>query len=355
MHIPDGYLSPSTCATLYASACPFWYIALRRVKRHLHTRFVPLISVFSAFSFVIMMFNLPLPGGTTGHATGVGLAAVVLGSWAGMIAISIALLIQAVFFGDGGILTFGANCFNIAIMGTLVASLVYRLLSGRSALNSSRRVLAAGLAGYAGINLAALLTAIQFGVQPALFTDAAGTPLYAPYSLSVAVPAMMIGHLTFAGLAEFLISAGVIAYLQRSDVSMLARTAPHAEKEEQPYSAGFDSRKLWAGLALLMIVTPLGLLAVGAAWGEWSADDLQNDRIRNEIAAASGGIAPPATVPSGLARLSRFWTAPIPDYAPPILRSESFGYVLSAITGSGLILLFYLALSWLLNRNRPDV
>ena len=74
MHIPDGYLSPSTCALAYASAAPFWYVALQKVKRRLHSRFLPLISVFSAFSFVIMMFNLPLPGGTTGHATGVGLA-----------------------------------------------------------------------------------------------------------------------------------------------------------------------------------------------------------------------------------------------------------------------------------------
>ena len=60
MHIPDGYLSPSTCATLYLAAAPFWYIALQRVRRLLNTRLVPLLAVFSAFSFVIMMFNLPL-------------------------------------------------------------------------------------------------------------------------------------------------------------------------------------------------------------------------------------------------------------------------------------------------------
>ncbi|MDQ6663847.1 MAG: energy-coupling factor ABC transporter permease, partial [Acidobacteriota bacterium] len=74
MHIPDGYLSPSTCAVLYAAAAPFWYVALRRVKKLLNTRLVPLVSVFAAFSFVVMMFNLPLPGGTTGHAIGVGVA-----------------------------------------------------------------------------------------------------------------------------------------------------------------------------------------------------------------------------------------------------------------------------------------
>jgi len=121
MHIPDGYLSPSTCAVLYGAAVLFWYAAFARVKRLLHTRLVPRLAVTAAFCFVIMMFNVPLPGGTTGHAVGVGAAAVVLGPWASMLSLSIALLIQALFFGDGGITTLGANCFNMAIVGSLVA------------------------------------------------------------------------------------------------------------------------------------------------------------------------------------------------------------------------------------------
>ena len=80
MHIPDGYLSPTTCVALYAAATPFWYVAGTRIKKTLSMRMVPLLSVFAAFSFIIMMFNLPLPGGTTGHATGAALAAIVLGS-----------------------------------------------------------------------------------------------------------------------------------------------------------------------------------------------------------------------------------------------------------------------------------
>ena len=76
MHIPDGYLSPSTCAALYAGSAPFWVIALRRVQAKFQARYLPLVSLFSAFSFVVMMFNLPLPGGTTGHAVGMGVAAV---------------------------------------------------------------------------------------------------------------------------------------------------------------------------------------------------------------------------------------------------------------------------------------
>ncbi|HZO51649.1 MAG TPA: cobalt transporter CbiM [Bryobacteraceae bacterium] len=350
MHIPDGYLSPSTCAALYASASPFWYVALKRLKRQLHTRMVPLVSVFSAFSFVVMMFNLPLPGGTTGHATGVGLATVVLGPWASMLAVSIALVIQALFFGDGGVTAIGANCFNIAIVGSLAAWAVYRMIAGNTPVESNRRKWAAGLAGYVGINAAALITAIEFGLQPAFFQDASGAPLYAPYPLHIAVPAMMLGHLTLAGLAEFVVSAGVVAYLQKSDPALLSR-ASGIERESPAPSA----RKLWAALAVLMILTPLGLLAVGSAWGEWSPADFANAETRKEIAAASRGVSPPAAPPSGLERVASVWTAPIPDYAPPMFKSPAFGYVMSAMLGSGLIVVCYLLLTWTFGRGRGDV
>jgi cobalt/nickel transport system permease protein len=325
VHIPDGYLSPGTCATLYAASAPFWYVAVRRLKRLLTNRLIPLLSVFAAFSFVVMMFNLPLPGGTTGHAVGVGIAAIVLGPWASILAISIALLIQALFFGDGGITALGANCFNMAVAGSLVAYASYRLLAGKAALTSRRRVVAAAVAGYLSLNAAALLAAIEFGIQPMWFKDPSGAPLYAPYPLSVAIPAMMIGHLTVAGTAELILTAGLVAWLARSHPTLLHLTAPGASgsTEEADIAAGWRVlRPLLIGLAALMLVTPLGILAVGSAWGEWSPSDF-----------------PAPALPQGLARLASIWTAPIPDYAPPFLRSASFGYILSAVFGAGLILL----------------
>lgn len=227
--------------------------------RH-YTKLVPRLSLFAAFSFVIMMFNLPLPGGTTGHAVGIGLATVVLGPWAAMLAVSIAIVIQALFFGDGGITAIGANCFNMAIAGALVAYAVYRLLAGRSAVGSMRRVIAAGVAGYAAINVSALLAAVEFGIQPALYHTAAGAPLYCPYGLSVAIPAMMIGHLTVAGFAEFFVSAGVVAFLQRSDPELLGGAGPRLV-------SACPAVPLWGTLGVLLILTPLGILAAGSAWG----------------------------------------------------------------------------------------
>jgi len=352
MHIPDGYLSPATCAVLYAGAAPFWYVALRRVKKALHTRLVPLISLFAAFSFVIMMFNLPLPGGTTGHAVGTGLAAVVLGPWAGMLAVSIAIMIQALFFGDGGITAIGANCLNMAVAGSLTAYAVYRVAAGRAAISSARRVAAAGLAGYAAINVSALLAAIEFGVQPLLYRDAAGAPLYCPYPLRVAIPAMMLGHLTIAGFAELTVSAGVVAFLQRSDPSLLLGTAGRGVALTQP-KAGRTLRPLWAGLGVLLVLTPLGILATGSAWGEWAARDFANAAARQEIAASSLRQAAPLTAPQGLARLSQVWTAPFARYAPPFVQSAAFGYVLSAMFGAGLVLLACLMVSRVLVRKEP--
>ncbi len=284
-----------------AARRPFWYTGLQRVKKALHTRLVPQISLFAAFSFVIMMFNLPLPGGTTGHAVGIGLATVVLGPWAAMLAVSVAIVIQALFFGDGGITAIGANCFNMAIAGALAAYVVYRVMAGRAAIGSFRRAAAAGIAGYAAINVSALLAAIEFGIQPLLYRDASGAPLYCPYPLGIAVPAMMIGHLTIAGLAELAVSAGVVAFLQHSDPSLLKATLPKGTGWEGPRTARARSlRTLSAGLGMLMILTPLGILAAGSAWGEWMASDYSNPAARQQIAASSLGDAAPLEAPKGL-------------------------------------------------------
>jgi cobalt/nickel transport system permease protein len=346
MHIPDGYLSPSTCATFYVLAAAGWYAALRRVKRFLATRAIPLISVFAAFSFVVMMFNVPLPGGTTGHAVGIGVAVIVLGQWGSILAISMAIAIQALFFGDGGITTLGANCFNMAIVGSFAAHFVYRLIAAGATLSSQRRILAAAAAGYVAINASALVAAIELGVQPTFFHDAAGTPLYAPYSMRVAVPAMMIGHLTFAGLAEAVISAGMVSYLQRVDLGLLRGVGGFAEisgaitvgeNTERP------PRQLWWVVGALMLLTPLGILAAGTAWGEWSSADFANPHTRQQIGAASRNHAPPPSVPVGIQKLSTLWTAPFPGYAPRFIKNPAMGYLLSAMFGVGFLVLVSLA------------
>ncbi len=331
MHIPDGYLSPASCALMYAAATPFWYRASQKVKRVLTAKMVPLIALFAAFSFVIMMFNVPLPGGTTGHAVGSALVAIILGPWAAVIAVSVALAIQALFFGDGGILAFGANCFNMAVAMPFVAYYIYRWISGGSELTSPRRPIGAAVAGYFALSIAALLTAIEFGLQPYLFKAADGTPLYAPYGLPVAIPAMMGPHLLMASVVEALVTGSIVAYLQRANQPLLMLTTepPTAARERAIISP--RTRILWIGLAILILLVPLGLLAPGTAWGEWGGEELRELGL--------------GFIPEGLERLGGIWPAPIPDYEVPGLNAN-LGYILSAVMGIVLVSL----VTWLVSR-----
>ena len=231
MHIPDGYLSPETAVVMYAASVPFWYVASRKVKKVLTSKMVPLLSIFAAFSFTIMMFNIPVPGGTTAHAVGGTLMAIVLGPWTAVIGVSVALAIQAIFFGDGGITAFGANAFNMAIVLPLVGYGIYRLLSSGAPVRSARRVWAAAVGSYLGITAGALCVGIELGIQPLFWSLPNGQALYSPYPLQQTVPAMLLAHMVGASLVEALVTGLGVVYLQRSRPELLgavqgAETAP---------------------------------------------------------------------------------------------------------------------------------
>lgn len=221
MHIPDGYLGPVTCGFFYAVMLPVWALASKIVKKTLKAKQVPVLAIGAAFSFVIMMFNIPIPAGTTGHAVGAVLVAILLGPWAACIAITTALVIQALLFGDGGITAIGANCFNMAFVMPFTGYYLYRLISYHSPANSKRRIIAAGIAGYLAINTAALFTGIEFGLQPLLHHTSTGQSLYCPYGLNVAVPVMAIEHLLIFGWIEAIVTALVFKYLQKHSGELL--------------------------------------------------------------------------------------------------------------------------------------
>jgi cobalt/nickel transport system permease protein len=221
MHIPDGYLGPATCGVFYAAMLPVWTFASRIVKKTLKAKQVPLLAIGAAFSFVIMMFNVPIPGGSTGHAVGGVLVAILLGPWAACIAITVALVVQALLFGDGGITAIGANCFNMAFVLPFVGYYAYRLISMGSTIESNRRVVAAFIGAYIGINVAALFAGIEFGLQPLFCHTATGQALYCPYGLNVAVPAMLGEHMMIFGWVEAVVTALVVKFLQKQDPGLL--------------------------------------------------------------------------------------------------------------------------------------
>lgn len=223
MHIPDGYLGPATCGFFYVIMAPIWTVASKMVKKTLSVRQVPMLAIGAAFSFVIMMFNVPIPGGTTGHAVGGVLVAILLGPWAACIAITVALVIQALLFGDGGITAIGANCFNMAFVLPFVGYYIYKLISVNSDVLSGRRVMAAAIAGYIALNIAAGFTGLEFGLQPLFHRTPAGQALYCPYGINVALPAMLGEHLLIFGWVEAVVTALVVKYLQKHDPELLEK------------------------------------------------------------------------------------------------------------------------------------
>jgi cobalt/nickel transport system permease protein len=124
-------------------------------------------------------------------------------------------------FGDGGITAIAANCFNIAFVMPMVGYGVYLLIGKGAPATSKRKWIAGAVAGYVGLNVAALTTAVMFGLQPLLARGSDGRPLYFPYPLEVAVPVMAAEHLLLFGFIEAILTALLIIYFQRSDPSML--------------------------------------------------------------------------------------------------------------------------------------
>lgn len=306
MHIPDNYLSPSTCAVVTAAAIPVWTHSVRKIQAEIPREKMTLLGVGAAFSFVAMMFNIPMPGGTTGHAVGGTLIALLLGPEAACIAVTIALLIQALLFGDGGILAFGANCFNMAFLLPYVGYYTYRLMvrilhADRLNAAASSKLIAAGIGSYLGINAAALAAAIEFGIQPALFHTSTGVPLYCPYGLSISIPAMMLGHLTIFGAAEVIFTIALYAFISKTSPGMLRDAAPADETSK-------NSFPVFILLAILIVATPLGLIASGTAWGEWDISE----------------------IPTMTESFS--WASIFPDYSISGL-PDIVGYILSALIG----------------------
>jgi cobalt/nickel transport system permease protein len=259
VHIADGYLSPAFSLGTGAVTVPAWALGLRRLQRTLDSRTVPLLAVLSALCFVVALFDVPVPGGTTAHAVGGALIAIVLGPWAAATAVSVAVIVQALFFGDGGVLAIPVNCLNNGLILPFVGYATYRLLAGGASPASRRTVWAAAAGGYVGLTVAALAAGVELGVQPGLFKSASGQPLYNPYPLTVAVPAMLVTHCFGASIVEALVTGLGVAFLNRHHPELLQLRAGAVT------SRGTQSTRPYATLGAAAVC---GLAAVGLVSGD---------------------------------------------------------------------------------------
>lgn len=208
MHVPDGFLSPQTYVPAYLAAAGAWAYAARRLRRELDEALLPRLAVLSALSFALMSVMLPLPGGTSVHASGVGILAVVLGPWLTFATVSLVLLLQALVLGAGGVTVLPANALAMGLAGSAAACLGYRLVG--------RLGERAGLfaAGWLATVVPAALLATVLGIQPAIAQSADGQPLFFPFGLSVTLPAVLLPHAAL-GAAEGLLTVLVVSFLRR--------------------------------------------------------------------------------------------------------------------------------------------
>ncbi|MDX1808144.1 MAG: cobalt transporter CbiM [Sulfurospirillaceae bacterium] len=204
MHIADGYLSPVTVISSFVIAVPFWIYAFRKLKAKMNEETIPVLGALSALSFVIMMFNIPIPGGTSGHAVGAALIAIIIGPWVSFISISLVLLIQAVVFGDGGISALAVNSLSMGLVGSFAGYYLFKWLKNYK--------FAPFLAGYLSLLMASVIVAFVLGIQPMFWTHN-GISLYFPFGLKVTLPMMIGGHLLF-GIAEGIFTQVVYALLK---------------------------------------------------------------------------------------------------------------------------------------------
>lgn len=195
MHIPDGFINAGTSIAAGVVSAGGIGAALRRAAREMEDRQAPLAGLVAAFVFAAQMLNFPIAAGTSGHLLGGVLAAVLVGPWAGAICVALVLLVQAIFFADGGLSALGLNVLNMAILGALGGYVVFRVLRDVLPKRRPMVVVAAALAAWASVVLASLAFFAEYAVG-----GVGGVPLGAVFTA-------MVGMHALIGVGEAVITA----------------------------------------------------------------------------------------------------------------------------------------------------
>ncbi len=209
MHIPDGFINLPTSAGFGAVTAGGVWHALRRAADFLDDRRIPLAGLVAGFVFAVQMVNFPVAAGTSGHLLGGVLASVLVGPWLGSVALTVVLIVQGVFFADGGLSAIGLNVFNMAIVGALGGYVIFRALLRLLPKARSTLITAAGVAA----GLSVVLAALAFSLEYALGGEGGA---------SVAtVTGAMVGVHVLIGIGEGLITALVVGAILRSRPEMV--------------------------------------------------------------------------------------------------------------------------------------
>lgn len=199
MHIPDGFIDGGTSLGAGVISTGTVAVCLRRTAQTLDDRQIPMVGLTASFVFAVQMLNFPVATGTSGHLLGGVLAAVLVGPWAGALAVTVVLVVQSLLFADGGLSALGLNVINMALVGALAG---YAIFAGLRALLSRSRsavVVASGIAAA----LAPVMAAMTFTVEYAMGGNGAS---------SVGTVAIaMIGVHVLIGVGEGVITAMTVS------------------------------------------------------------------------------------------------------------------------------------------------
>jgi len=197
MHIPDGFLSPPVFISGWAVALSTLSYALKKTKKIMKDKMIPLMGVMAAFIFAAQMLNFPVFGGTSGHLLGGVLAGVTLGPYAGCIVLSIVLIVQCLVFQDGGLTALGANILNMAVVGTIASYYLCALLN--KIIFKKNMLVAVFIASWFSVVLASISCAFELAIS--------GTS-----PLHIVLPAMLFVHI-FIGIGEAVITTLVLSFI----------------------------------------------------------------------------------------------------------------------------------------------
>ncbi len=195
MHMPDGFIDVPVSVAAGVVAVGGVAICIRGARRTLDERMAPMAGLTAAFIFAVQMLNFPVAAGTSGHLLGGALAAVLIGPYAGALAVTTVLMVQALLFADGGLSALGLNVINMAFVTTVVAWLVFRGLM--RVLPKTRTSVAA--AGAVAALLSVPAAALAFTLEYAL----GGTATFDVGQVLVA----MVGVHGLIGIGEAVITA----------------------------------------------------------------------------------------------------------------------------------------------------
>lgn len=195
MHIPDGFLSPQTYLPAATLAFGAWAWAARGLRQSLDETLVPRLAMLTALAYGLGLIMLPIPGGTSGHALGVAMLALLFGLRLAFLAYSGVLLLQALLFGAGGLTALPINALAIGLAGSATAITTFRMLK------PFHETTAVAVAAWLSVFVPGILVALALGLQPWIAARPDGSPLFFPFGPAITLPAILVPH-AFIGIGE---------------------------------------------------------------------------------------------------------------------------------------------------------